>query len=448
MGVIRKVDEPTEWVKLCVCLDLRPLNKAICRKHFQLPTLEDITTRLTEACVFSKLDANHGYWQIPLSIESQVLTTFNSPFGRYCFKRMPFGIKSAQEVFQKRMSQLIGDLPGVETDIDDILVWGTNQEEHDKRLIAVLKRCEEINLTLNREKYQFNVPQVAYIGHILNVKEVQPDPEKIRAIQDMSPPTDKKGVERLLGTINYLAKFIPNMSTVTHPIRVLLKSDVTFCWDKFQEQAFDKIKSILSAEPVLAYYDVKKPVTISCDASQSGLGALLLQDGKPVAYASRALTDPETRYAQIEKELLAVVFSFNRFHQYVYGKEVRVESDHKPLESITKKSLSAAPPRLQRMLLQLQRYTFTLFYKPGKEMILADTLSRAYIKGNPDTDNLEEDLVCAVNLVIDNLPVSDPKLKAICDATENDSTLTKLKDTIQAGWPEKKSDIPQELRGY
>jgi len=255
---------------------------------------------------------------------------------------MPFGIKSAQEIFQKRMSQLLGDLPGVET----ILVWGTNQEEHNKRLIAVMRRCEEINLTLNLEKCQFSVPQVLYIGHILNVNGVQQDPEKIGVMQDMPSPTNKKGVERLLGTINYLAKFILNMSTITHPIRVLLKSDVTFCWDKFQEQAFDKIKSILSAEPIFAYYDVKKPVTISCDTSQSGLGALLLQDGKPVAYASRALTDPETCYAQIKKELLTVVFSFNRFHQYVYGKEVRVESDHKPLESITKKSLSAAPPHL------------------------------------------------------------------------------------------------------
>ena len=184
MDVIRKVDDPTEWVnslvvvekpkskKLRVCLDPRPLNKAICREHFHLPTLEDITTRLTGACIFSKLDANHDYWQVPLVEESQPLTTFNSPFGRYCFKRMPFGIKSAQEVFQKRMSQLLGDLQGVETDIDDILVWGANQEEHDKRLIAVLDRCEKINLTLNREKCQFSVPKVSYIGHILSADGV------------------------------------------------------------------------------------------------------------------------------------------------------------------------------------------------------------------------------------------------------------------------------------
>ena len=286
------MDQPTDWVnslvviekpktkKLHICLDPRPLNAAICREHFQLPTIEDITTRLTGARIFSKLDANHGYWQIPLSNSSQLLTTFNSPFGRYCFKRMPFGIKSAQEVFQKRMNQLLGDLPGVETDIDNILVWGTNQEEHDERLEAVLNRCEQINLTLNKEKCQFRVPEVTYIGHILNDKGIQPDPEKVRAIQDMPPPVDKKGVERLLGTINYLAKFIPNMSTVTHLMHTLLKSDV-FAWEEPQRKSLSEIKQILFAAPVLTYFDVTKPVTITCDASQMGLGALLLQDNKP-----------------------------------------------------------------------------------------------------------------------------------------------------------------------
>ena len=377
-----------------------------------------------------------------------MLTTFNSLFGRYCFKRMPFGIKSAQEVFQKRMCQLLGDLPGVETDIDDILVWGINQEEHDMRLAAVLTRREEINLTLNKDKCLFGLPEVSYIGHILNSEGVKPDPEKVKAVKEMPPPTDKKGVERILDTIIYLAKFIPNMSTITQPIREILKSDVTFHWEDPRKNAFDKIRKILSEQPVLMYYDVSQPVTISCDASQSGLGAVLLQNAKPVAYASRALTDAETHYAQIEKELLAVVFTFNKFHQYTYGKEVRVESDHKPLEAITKKRLAAAPPRLQRMLLQLQRYTFTLTYKPGKDMTLADALSRAYLDNVSTPDDLSEDLVCAVNSVMNNLPISDPKLEAIRLARANDPTMVTLQSVITSGWPENRSEIPQELRPY
>ena len=163
-------------------------------------------------------------------------------------------------------------------------------------------------------------------------------------------------------------------------MRALLKSDVKFVWEEPQRKAFNEIKQILSVAAVLTYFDVSKPVTITCDASQTGSDAILLQDNKPIAYASSALTNPETRYAQIEKDLLAVIFTFTRFHQYVYGKEVEVKSDHKPLESITKKPLSAAPPRLQRMLLQLQIYTFTLAYKPGKDVVLANTLSHAYIK--------------------------------------------------------------------
>lgn len=163
------------------------------------------------------------------------------------------------------------------------------------------------------------------------------------------------------------------MSTKTLPIRDLLKREVTFEWGPPQDKAFQEIKQTLSVTPVLAFYDVTKPVVITCDASKSGLGAALLQENKPIAYASRALSDAETRYAQIEKELLAVVFAFQKFHQYVYGKDTHVESDHKPLEMIVKKPLAEAPPRLQHMLLQLQKYSFNLKFKPGTEMVLADT---------------------------------------------------------------------------
>ena len=202
MNVIRRVDEPTEWVnalvviekpktkKLRICLDPRPLNKAILREHFQLPTIEDITSRLTGTRIFLKLDANCGYWQIPLNTDSQLLTTFNSPFGRYCFQRMPFGIKSAQEVFQKRISQVFGDLPGVKTDIDDILVWGTTKAEHDERLKAVLRRCE--TTTLNEEKCKFGVTEVTYIGHVLTPEGVHSDPEKLMPYKTCRHPLTKR----------------------------------------------------------------------------------------------------------------------------------------------------------------------------------------------------------------------------------------------------------------
>ena len=247
---------------------------------------------------------------------------------------------------------------------------------------------------------------------------------------EMPAPSDKKGVERLLGTINYLAKFIPDMSTKTLLIRDLLKRDVAFEWGPSQDKAFQEIKHTLSVAPVLAFYDVTKPVVITCDASKSGLGAALLQENKPIAYASRALSDAEKRYAQIKKELLAVVFAFRKFHQYTYGKEAHVESDHKPLEMIVKKPLAEAPPRLQRMLLQLQKYSFDLKFRPGKDMVLADTLSRAYIPEDPADTSMEEELECAVHLITENAPISDARLDEIKQMTKTDTALAKLMSTI------------------
>ena len=195
----------------------------------------------------------------------------------------------------------------------------------------------------------------------------------------MPATTDKKAVEWLLGTINYLAKLIPDMSFKTSQIWESLKKVVVFEWQAPQEKAFNEIKNTLSATLALALYDIKKSVVITCDQSKSGLEIALLQDNKPVAYASRSWSDAETRYTQIEKELSAVVFMSQKFHQHVYRKEALVESDHKPLKMILKKPLAAAPPHLQRMLLQLQKYTCELQFKPGSDMVLADTLSQAYI---------------------------------------------------------------------
>ena len=158
----------------------------------------------------------------------------------------------------------------------------------------------------------------------------------------MPAPTDKKGIERLLETVNYLGKFIPNLATVTEPIRVLLRKDIEFQWSHEQEKVLHEIKSILTKDggPILKFFDVQKPATINSDASPTGLGGVLLQEERPVAYASRSLTDAESRYAQIEKELLAVQFSLERFHQYIYGEKITIESDHKPLEAIVKKGIS------------------------------------------------------------------------------------------------------------
>ena len=196
--------------------------------------------------------------------------------------------------------------------------------------------------------------------------------------------TYRQGLLRLLGMIKYLAQYIPNESSITAPLRLLLKQDVEWSWQPEHDVAMQLVRETLALDSVLTLYDVRKPATIKADASQSGLGCGLMQQGRPVAFASRALTEAEQNYIQIEKEMFAICFACHKFHQYIYGKSIDVHSDHRPLESILKKPSGKASPRLQRMMLQLQSYTLNVRYVPGKLMYVADTLSRAYITGDAE----------------------------------------------------------------
>ena len=281
--------------------------------------------------------------------------------------------------------------------VDDILCVGEGDtyesavKDHDRNLIALLERCREKNIKLNPKKLQLRKQEVPYIGHVLIPDGLKPDPSKVQAIVAMPTPSDKKALQRLLGMITYLAKFLPNLSDVTEPLRRLLDKDVQWHWNDTHEKSWKQVKQLITREPVLKYFDPSKEVTLQCDASKSGLGAVILQEGQPIAFSSRALTSNERNYAQIEKELLSIVHGCTRFNQYVYGRPVTVQTDHKPLESIFKKSLLSAPKRLQRMLLQLQRYSLNIVYKPGKELFIADTLSRAFLPNKPSTEELKSD---------------------------------------------------------
>ena len=294
------------------------------------------------------------------------------------------------------MNQLVECLAGIEVIHDDFLIvgCGTTDEEadndHDKNLRAFLDRARDCNLRLNAEKMKLKMTEVPYTGHLLTREGLHVDPKKVEAIEKIPEPEDAKAVQRLLGSENYLAKFVPHLSDILEPLRWLMDKDTELCWLHIHQEAFDRTKKVLTSTPVLQYYDVKEPVFIQCDASDGGLGAGLLQDGLPVVYASRALTVTERNYAQIEKELLAIVFTYEKFDQYVYGREkVHVQSDHKSLEVIFRKPLATAPKRLHRMLLRLQRYSLDVTYTRGSEMYIADTMSRAYIPGEssaPETD--------------------------------------------------------------
>ena len=250
------------------------------------------------------------------------------------------------------MDRLFEGVP-VEIILDDFLVHGKDQSEVDEKMKRVLDRSREVGLKFNLKKVKLRVPEVSYVGHLFSAEGLKPDPEKIRAINDMPPPVDKEGVLRIVGTVNYLDKFIELKADIQEPISQLTQKDAAFVWEKPQQEAFSHLKSVITSAPALAYFDNTKETVLNVDASIKGLGAVIMQDGKPVAFGSKTLTPCERRYANIERELLAIVWGTQKFHTYVYGRRVIVETDHKPLESIFRKPLNDAPPRLQRMLLKL-----------------------------------------------------------------------------------------------
>ena len=291
----------------------------------------------------------------------------------------------APEIFQRRLHQALEGLSGVFVVADDILVAGvgtTNEAttaDHDAKLEALFQRCRERIIVLNSKKFQFRLGQIPYLGHIITADGLLPNPAKTEAIARMPVPTDVAAIQRFNGMVACLAKFLPQVAKMNAPLRQLTRKDQPWQWSSGCDRAFQDIKAAVTAAPVLRYFDPAVPLTLQCDASQDGLGAVLLQNDQPIAYASRCLTKTEENYAQIEKELLAIVFGIRRFHQYAFGREVTVQTDHKPLETLAKKALDTAPKRLQRMFLQLQRYNVTVVYRKGKELYLADTLSRASI---------------------------------------------------------------------
>ena len=236
---------------------------------------------------------------------------------------------------------------------------GDTEEEanrgHHRNFKAVMDRCTDRNLKLNWDKLKFRRKEVSFVGHLLTSKGVCADPDKVKAVVKMPSPTDVSADRRVVGFLTYLSKFLPKLSDIYEPLRKLTVQNIEWCWLETHEKAVSDIKKLVCTSPVLKYYDPKEELTLQCNASLTGLGASLLQNGLPIDFPSRALTDVETRYARIEKEMLTVVFGLERFHQYTYGRSVNVDSDHKPLESIVKKSLLSAPRRLQHMLLHLQQ---------------------------------------------------------------------------------------------
>ncbi|KAL5510796.1 hypothetical protein EMCRGX_G006398 [Ephydatia muelleri] len=446
-GVIARVDTPTPWIsnlttvwkadkkQVRVCLDPRDLNKAICRNHFGMPTLDDVLPQLNNARIFSLLDAKDGFLHIKLSERSSFLTAFWGPNCRYRWLRLPFGLSSAPEEFQRRLQGVLHGVEGIAVVADDILVFGTgNTEEearlsHDARLIKLLERAREVNLKFNQEKLRLHLTELAYIGHHLSKDGIKPDPNKVAAVRNMPQPRTVQDVRRFLGMCNYLSRFMPTLSKTSEPLRHLLEEGMEFRWTDAERKAFEELKQLISADQLLRFYDVRKPVVIQCDASREGLGATLLQEGQPVVSASsRSLTKSEQNYVALELECLAIIFACGKFDQYIYGK-------------------------------RLQRYDLDIVYLPGEQQVLADTLSRAPVESSPkevvakdEVFNLtfKEALNSELNVIEERefIPISDQRWIAVKEATKGDEELKVLQKAITYGWPDRVNQVAEVVQKY
>ena len=458
-GVISKVSDPTPWCAgmvvvrkksgaVRICVDLKPLNESVLREVHPIPHVDEILARISGATVFSKLDANSGFWQIPLAPESRLLTTFITLYGRFCFNKLPFGISSAPELFQKRMNVLLEGLDGVVCLIDDVLIHGKDQEEHDARLRRVLERLDNANVTLNLEKCEFSKDSVKFLGYVVDRHGVRADPEKTSAICQMDAPCSVSELRRFLGMVNQLGKFSPRISELTEPLRQLLSSKRAWLWGPDQDQAFAKVKEELTQSTVLALYDPNAETKVSADASSFGLGAVLFQrnneDWRPVVYASRSMTETERRYAQIEKEALAVTWACDKFSDYLLGRRFDIESDHKPLiPLLNSKQLDSLPPRVLRFRLRLARYEYQVHHVPGKLLFSADAFSRAPVAstGDGELEEVAEEYVDTVTS--HSLPITEKRLEVYRQEQEKDHVCALVREYCRSGWPDKGAVQPE-----
>ncbi|GBN42352.1 Transposon Ty3-I Gag-Pol polyprotein, partial [Araneus ventricosus] len=454
-GVLEKVTEPTDWVhpivvvqkpnkEVRICMDPRGLNKYIKREHYPIPTHQSLFSELEGAKYFSLLDASCAFLQIPLTEESSKLCTIATPFGRYKFYRLPYGLTSSPEVYQKTIENIFNGINGILIYIDDILVYGKTQEEHDAKLKSVLDRARKHGLKLSKDKSKIRVESVKYLGFDLSINGQSINEDKIQALIEYETPKNKAELQRFLGIITFLGKFIPNLSNRTGILRKLLGKNTEFVWSANEQKAFEDLKKCVTNAPVLSFYNKDKMSTISVDASQYGLGAVLLQEDHPIAYASSSLTETQQRYSQTEKELLAIVIGCKKFHYYVYGTKFVIETDHKPLIGLLQKPMDKLSPRLQRMVLELFKYNLQLRHVPGKNLYVEDALSRNPLKCHEDTSFLE----AGAAVVHTVLTASDEKTEILKKATKDDPVLSLIRNYIEEGWPANFKEVLEKAKPF
>ncbi|XP_053686250.1 uncharacterized protein K02A2.6-like [Sabethes cyaneus] len=464
LGILKPV-EHSEWAapivvvrkpngRVRICADFSTgLNNVLEPNQYPLPLPEDIFTKMAGCKIFSHLDLSDAYLQVQVDQQDQQLLTVNTHKGLFQYTRLTPGIKVAPGAFQQLMDTMISGLSGTSGYMDDILIGGRTQVEHDRNLNAVLRRLEEYGFTLRIEKCSFNMRQVKYLGQIMDGEGIRPDPTKAAAIANMPPPHDVPSLRSYLGAVNYYAKYVPEMRKLRFPMDQLLKAGTKWEWSAACQRSFNQFRKILQSPLALTHYNPNMEIIVSADASQHGIGGRIAHkfpDGtiKAIAHVSRALTKAESNYSQIEKEALALIFAVTRFHRMVFGRHFVLETDHKPLLSVfgSKKGIPVyTANRLQRWALTLLLYDFSIKYVNTESFGYADILSRlinTHIRPNEEyviaSVELEDSMLDIIKQSREVLPVT---FKSVQANTDVDEILRQVKQHVQTGWPIRKNVI-------
>uniref|UniRef100_A0A8R1HID4 RNA-directed DNA polymerase n=1 Tax=Caenorhabditis japonica TaxID=281687 RepID=A0A8R1HID4_CAEJA len=373
---------PKKNGSLRVCLNFRKLNEVTVPDNFPLPRIDSIIEKVGGSKYFSSLDMANGYLQLRLDDESSYKCGFTTEEKVYAYTHLPFGLKSAASYFQRALRTV---LAGLENDvlvyIDDVLVFSKTFESHVQTLKKVLSRFRAYNLKASPAKCEFVKKSIAFLGHEINECNYSPNEANLHTIKQLPVPTDAKGVLRFLGMAGFFRKFIKKFSNIAEPLTRLNKKDVPFEWTSQQQEAFDTLKQLLASKPILTFPNYDKEFHIFTDASAVAQGAMLAQTTddpnqfQAIAYASRTLSDTETRYPAIQIELGAIIFALRHFKPYVYMSKVILHTDHRPLKYILAKQ--KVHERVARWLIELQQFDIEIKHIDGKRNTVADCLSRA-----------------------------------------------------------------------
>ena len=424
---------------LRLCGDYKvTVNQVTKTDSYPLPRFEDLLAATSKAQFYSKLDLSQAYQQLVVDEATQELLTINTHRGLFKVKRLAFGISSAPGLFQRVMETLLQGIPGVVIFLDDILIAGSTKAEHDARLRAVFARVQAAGLHLKANKCVICQTEVVFLGHLLSAKGIQPLPDKVAAIQGVRAPECVEDVKVFLGMLQYYGRFLPGLSNIVEPLHRLLDRGRQWAWTPQCHRAFSKAKALLSSDTVLIHFNPDLPTILTVDASPYGLGAVLahrLPDGseRPVAYASRTLNATERRYAQVDREALAVAFGTKKFHMYLFGRHFTIVTDHKPLLGLlnaAKATPAVCSPRILRWSVDLGGYDYELVHRSGQSIPHADALSRLPLPDQLDVIPGVSDILllqseCSLQL--------SPSM--IANLSRNDPVISKVMHWVLHGWP-------------